>query len=167
MKSMAKLIPWRPWMMEQHAHPMDTHSSWAFLANSAATDGPRPLGSDCPPHMAQPRANSQLFNPPSIPGSTGMAVSLHCHVTLSDRGQNCKARIRAHNGPLKDTHVPPWFGIKRATEEKLLELQPRSPLYFDVRYHQIQLLLIFSLSQPHAPWNKVFNIYSVLLLLLL
>lgn len=109
---MAKLIPWRPWMMDQHAHPMDTHSSWAFLANSADTDSPRPSGSDRPPHMAQPWANSHLFNPPSIPGSTGMAVSLHCHVTLSDRGQNCKVRIKAHSHPLKDTHVPPLSWIQ-------------------------------------------------------
>lgn len=27
---MAKLMPWRPWMMEKHTHPMDTHLSWAF-----------------------------------------------------------------------------------------------------------------------------------------
>lgn len=81
---MAKLIPWRPWMTESHAQPMDTHSSWAFLANSAATTALCLQGATVLFPMAQPRANSYFLNPHSIPGSTEeqvLFIAMLLHLT--------------------------------------------------------------------------------------
>lgn len=40
--------------------------------------------------------------------------------------------------------------LRSATEEKPLEPQPSGPLYLHLGYHQIQLLLIFSLPQANC-----------------
>lgn len=166
MKTMPELIPWRPWMTDQHAQSVDTHSSWAFLANSAA-NSPLPSETNGPPRIAQPRAHSHLLNPHRVPGSAGKAVALCYHASLSDRGQKRKERTELITVPWRTPTCLPWAGIKRATEGKPLALPPSGPLHFVVRFHQIQRLLIFSLPQRNAPWNKVLNIYFLLLLILL
>lgn len=144
MKAMAKLIPWRPWMTESHAQPMDTHSSWAFLANSAATTASafRERPSSSPWHSHGPTATFLILTA-FLEVQRSRFSSLPCYSIW--QGQRYKERKGLITVPWRTPICLPWFGIKRATEEKPLELQPSGPLYFDVRYHQIQLLLIFSL----------------------
>lgn len=61
--------------------------------------------------------------------------------------RNLRREQSSPQSPWRTPICLPGVGIQKATEEKPLD--PSDSLYFGVRYHPSQLLLIFSLPQLH------------------
>lgn len=122
--------PWCPWNIDQHTQATDTHSSWALLANSAATYGLLPSGSNGPPTWPSHRPTATFSSLTAILEVQGrQSLFLPCYlVWLGQERKEKELMTVPWRTPIRLPWHSPWGETTRTSAKLSIVFQCLIPL---------------------------------------